>query len=308
MLSSSLPVIVMSSAALLKMVSLEASSFIDNLLLEWTIIADLKASGVIKHCLVVLFGAHNKRAGCCADVLGDIFAERVTAVLEAVEDDQNYDDARKTLSTVADLGTKNIFDVLPNVPVKRIIDKAREILRARNMPVSPGLDSRSVREVVDSLLKSLGVKAWEQAKLVTSSHANAEVLRAVIKCCSDEACAVLERDKPLCALAAHAASLSIASQVVSAAGGGVGAVLSQHQQCSDTKDAIIRRLVDILARADICPIEKRQQFAEALYDNCISNEQQLKDSVVGDNPDIDLVSDIGMKPLQKKQLIRFLAA
>ncbi len=85
-------------------------------------------------------------------------------------------------------------------------------------------------------------------------------------------------------------------------------MLSRNQQCSDTKDAIIRRLVDILARADIFPIEKRQQFAEALYDSGISNEQQFKDSVVGDSPDIDLVSDIGMKPFQKRQLIRFLAA
>ena len=43
----------------------------------------------------------------------------------------------------------------------------------------------------------------------------------------------------------------------------VGAVLSQHQQCSGTKDAIIiRRLVAILAFANICPVEKRQQLAE----------------------------------------------
>jgi hypothetical protein len=48
--------------------------------------------------------------------------------------------------------------------------------------------------------------------------------------------------------------------------------------------------------------------AEALDDSGISNEQQLKDSVMGDSPDIDLVSDIGMKPPQKRHLMSFLAA
>lgn len=141
-----------------------------------------------------------------------------------------------------------------------------------------------------------------------SSHANEEVLRAVIKCCSDEVCSVLERDKPMCPRSAHAASFSIATPAVPSVSGGVGVMLSQHQQCPDTRDAIIWRLVDILARAEIVPIEKRQQFAEALYDNGISNERKLKDSVMGDNPDVDLVSEIGMKKSQKRDLISFLAA
>jgi hypothetical protein len=309
LLSSSLPVIVMSSAALLKMVSLEASSFIDNLLLEWTIIADLKASGVIKHCLVVLFGAHNKLAGSCADVLGDIFEQKVTHVLEAVEGDQSYDKARRTLFSVPNLDSKTIFELLPNVAVKRINDKARSILQEHEMPVSPGLDSRSVRDVVDSLRYSLGVKAWEQAKNGNSSHVNEEVLRAVIKCCSDTVCSVLEQDKPLCPRAAHAASSAAAAQGDHVMGGGDSAVPSQQQECTGTEDAIIRRLVDVLARAEIAPIPKRQQFAQALYGIGITNQQQLKDSVVGESPDVDLESqDVGMNRIQKKALMKFLTA
>lgn len=112
LLASSLPVIVMSSAALLKLVSLKADSPIDNLLLEWTLIADLKASGIIRHCLTILFGTHNKLTGSCADVLGDIFKENMTVVLAAVEIDRNYDRARSVLSSVADLDGKVIFDAL----------------------------------------------------------------------------------------------------------------------------------------------------------------------------------------------------
>lgn len=84
--------------------------------------------------------------------------------------------------------------------------------------------------------------------------------------------------------------------------------LSQHQQCSETKDAIIRRLVDILSFVNICPVEKRQQLLGALYDSGISNEHQLKESVMGDGPDIDSVSDICMRRPQKRHVMRFLAA
>jgi hypothetical protein len=286
LLSSSLPVIIMSSAALLKMVSLKADSFIDNLLLEWTIIADLKASGVIKHCLVVLFGAHKRLARSCADVLGDIFKQKVTDVLEAVEGDQSYDKARETLSSVADLGSKNIFDVLPIVPVKRIIDKARGILQSRDMPVSPGLDSRSVREVVDALRSSLGVEAWEQAKQVSSSHVNAEVLRAVIKCCSDEACCVLERDKPLCPRAAHAASFSIATAVEHGAGDDAVAL-----------DALAQRLRTVGLSND--PAVLADMSAKLQKDGTMKledlkglSEQDMKDSVAA----------LNLKPVQFKKL------
>jgi GTPase SAR1 family protein len=206
LLSSKLPVVLMSSAALLKFVPLKADSYVDNLLLEWTIIADLKASGIIKNCLVVFFGAHNKLAGRCAEVLGDIFTQKMPEVLAAVASDRNYESARKALASVVDLDSKDIFSVLPDVAVKRVNDKTRCILLAHGLPVSPDIDSRSVREVVNSLKSyMLGVEAWEEAKKMNSSHANEEVLRAVIKHCSDLACRILERDRPLSAKATHEA-------------------------------------------------------------------------------------------------------
>jgi ubiquitin/GTPase SAR1 family protein len=204
LLASSLPVIIMSSAALLKMVALKADSPIDNLLLEWTLIADLKSTGLIKHCLTVLFGIHNKTAGSCSDVLGDIFKQKMVAVLAAISSDQNYEKTRVALSSVADLDGKTIFDVLPDAAVKSVNDKARCILQAHGLPASPDIDTRSVRAVVVSLRSSLDIEAWEEAKKLSSSHENEEVLRAVIKHCSDKVCTILERETPCSVLAAQA--------------------------------------------------------------------------------------------------------
>jgi GTPase SAR1 family protein len=220
LLASSLPVILMSSAALLKMVPLKADSPIDNLLLEWTLIADLQATGSIRHCLIILFGTHNKLAGSCADVLGDIWKQKMTAVLAAVANDQSYDKARSALSSAADLDSKIIFDVLPDVAVKSVNDKARCILQAHGLPASPDIDTRSVRAVINSLKPYLGIEAWEEAKKVTSSHASEEALRAVIQHCSDKVCSILEKDKPVSAKMALAAPSPIAPQAHAAAGGG----------------------------------------------------------------------------------------
>ncbi len=81
----------------------------------------------------------------------------------------------------------------------------------------------------------------------------------------------------------------------------------QQQQPVETTEDIVQRLVSILARAEIVPVEKRLQFAQALYDTGISDEQTLRDNVLGDKPDVDL-ADIGMMPPQKKKLLKFLAA
>ena len=76
---------------------------------------------------------------------------------------------------------------------------------------------------------------------------------------------------------------------------------------SASAEDIVQRLVSILARAEIVPVDKRIQFAQALYDIGISNQHMLRDSVLGASPDIDLAI-IGMNPVQKKALLKFLCA
>jgi hypothetical protein len=151
--------------------------------------------------------------------------------------------------------------VLPNAPVKRIIDKARGILQSRDMPVSPGLDSRSVREVVDAVRSSLGVEAWEQAKKVSSSHVNAEVLRAVIKCCSDEACCVLERDKPLCPRAAHAASFCTAAA-------------AEHGDDAVALDALAQRLRSVGLSSDAAVLADMSAKLQKDGTRCLSSSDE----------------------------------
>ena len=70
----------------------------------------------------------------------------------------------------------------------------------------------------------------------------------------------------------------------------------------------MQRLVDVLARAGVVPVEKRAQFAQAMYENGISNEQKLRDSVLGDRPVIDLAADIGMNRVQAKDMRDYLAS
>ena len=79
-----------------------------------------------------------------------------------------------------------------------------------------------------------------------------------------------------------------------------------QQSVADSDAVIIQQLSELLARANIVPIHMRQQFARTMYDIGISNERTLRDSVLGDTPDVDLISDIGMKPPQKRVLLEFL--
>jgi hypothetical protein len=79
-----------------------------------------------------------------------------------------------------------------------------------------------------------------------------------------------------------------------------------QQSVADGESEIIQQLADLLARADVVPIHMRQQFARTMYDNGISNERTLRNSVLGDTPDVDLISDIGLKPSQKRVLLEFL--
>lgn len=79
-----------------------------------------------------------------------------------------------------------------------------------------------------------------------------------------------------------------------------------QQSVADGESEIIQQLADLLARADVVPIHMRQQFARTMYDNGISNECTLRNSVLGDTPDVDLISDIGLKPSQKRVLLEFL--
>jgi hypothetical protein len=273
LLKSSVPVTIMSTAALARMQSLKADSAIDNLLLEWTLIVELldRDAKVLLECLPVFVGTFDRAASSCAAMITSIFSD-------------------------------NVIGSLPDVTVASIIGKVRTILEQRGIPESPHLSSRTVRGVVKKLELQMAVQSWkllEEPRLaqVPASHVKEEVTRTVVTHCAKKIRHMLEQR-----VADEEAARALARQQQ------LQQQQQQQQQPTDTSEDIVHRLVGILARADIFPVEHRPKFAQALYENGVSNEEKLRDSVLGDNPDIDLVADVGMNRVQRKDILKFLAA
>jgi hypothetical protein len=75
----------------------------------------------------------------------------------------------------------------------------------------------------------------------------------------------------------------------------------------DSDDAAaISRLVDVLVRAKLLPAAKRREFATKLFEQGVSDELSLWQSLSAVPPDFDLVTDIGMTQAQKRMLRTFL--
>jgi hypothetical protein len=68
---TSLPVIILSTAALQRMMLLKADSPIDNLLLEWTLIVELLHTKSINFCLPIIIGSYSPSAKSCAGVFSN---------------------------------------------------------------------------------------------------------------------------------------------------------------------------------------------------------------------------------------------
>jgi hypothetical protein len=75
LLNTAVPVVILSIAALQRMVKLTADSAIGNLLLDWTRIVELLLSKSIKHCLPIIIGTYNPSAPSCAAVIADFFKD-----------------------------------------------------------------------------------------------------------------------------------------------------------------------------------------------------------------------------------------
>jgi hypothetical protein len=105
LLKSSVPVVILSTASLQRMMTLNTDSGIDNLLLEWTLIVELLQSKTITHCLPVIIGTYNPSAPSCAAVIADFFRDLVKAADGSV--------------------FYSGMDSLPDVSVTSIISKVR---------------------------------------------------------------------------------------------------------------------------------------------------------------------------------------
>jgi GTPase SAR1 family protein len=177
LLLTSLPVVILSTAALQRMTALEAHSAIDNLLLEWTLIVELLHSKTIRFCLPIIVGSYSPTASSCSALFSDFFNDVV----------KNAD------GTVSYCG----IDSLPDVSVASIVAKVRSMLRAHNVPESPHLSTCTVRSVVKhlSLHKAVFVSevlAAPQYQKVPQSHMRQEAARVVINHCNGSIRAILD--------------------------------------------------------------------------------------------------------------------
>jgi hypothetical protein len=224
LLKTSVPVVILSTASLQRMLNLKADSAIDYLLLEWTLIVELLSSNTITHCLPVIIGTYNPSAPSCSSVIADFFKDVVKAA-----------DGSVIYSGISSL---------PDVSVASIIHRVRLMLRQHNLPESTRLDSHTVRSVVQHLSNHEGVCAsslFEEPRFITvpASHAKEEVTRTVVEDCRRRIISMLESIEAAKVRQCQAAAAAAAAPLVAApiAAGGSSASLDL--------DALAKRLRDI---------------------------------------------------------------
>ena len=122
----------MSLAALHRMTKLKINSDVDNVLLEWTLILELLASGSLLYCVPVLIGSIN--AGSSSNSSTQFFSS-------FFQDDP--------------------YVSLPDVVVSSVATEAARFLQSEGISPSSDLATRTVRDVVKKVAEHLGVLSWE---------------------------------------------------------------------------------------------------------------------------------------------------
>ena len=126
--TSTVLVLIVSKAALQKMKTLQPDSE-DNVLLEWTIVAELKEIGALHYVVPVMMG----------DIL---------------------DEAHEG-SFATDLFADGEVDRLPDVPCRAVLAEAERLLRKHGLEPSRDLHQRTPRTTVKNILQGLGVLSWD---------------------------------------------------------------------------------------------------------------------------------------------------
>ena len=224
LVKASMPVVVLSTASLQRMVYLKADSVIDNLLLEWTLIVELLDSRTITHCLPVVIGTYNPSVPNCSGIIADFFSDVVKAPNGSV--------------------FYSGISSLPDVSVASIVHRVRLLLRQHHLPESSRLDSHTVRSVVQHLSHHQAVftsKLFEEPRFrdVPASHAKEEVTRTVVEDCRRKIISMLEsieaaKARQCQAAAAAAAAAAAPPAAAPGAAGGPSASLDL--------DALAKRL------------------------------------------------------------------
>jgi GTPase SAR1 family protein len=142
LLKSTVVVPIVSCTALQKMESLNKDSPIDNLIVEWVIVAELQDIGALEFCIPVM--------------LGNVF--------ETPQKDGKF---------ISDIFTEGIIAKLSEVVVSTVVSFVQQVFDDNGIAPSMHLHIRTVKGTVETIKKNLGVKAWDvrvQTRGIMSSH------------------------------------------------------------------------------------------------------------------------------------------
>jgi hypothetical protein len=124
------------------MASLNKDSPIDNLFVEWVIVAELQDIGALEFCIPVM--------------LGNVF-----------------ETPQKNGKFISDIFTEGIIAKLPEVVVSKVVSFVQEVFDINGIAPSKHLHTRTVKDTVETIIKNLGVKAWDvrvQTRGIPSRH------------------------------------------------------------------------------------------------------------------------------------------
>jgi hypothetical protein len=130
LLKSTAVVPIVSCAALQKMASLNKDSPIDNLFVEWVIVAELQDIGALEFCIPVM--------------LGNVF-----------------ETPQKNGKFISNIFAEGIIAKLPEVVVSKVVSFVQEVFDVNGIAPSMHLHTRTVKGTVETIIKNLGIKAWD---------------------------------------------------------------------------------------------------------------------------------------------------
>ncbi len=130
LLKSTVVVPIVSLAALQNMTSLNKDSPIDNLFVEWVIVAELQEIGALEFCLPVM--------------LGNVF-----------------ETPRNNGEFISNIFTEGIIAKLPEVVVSKVVSFVQQVFDVNGIAPSMHLHTRTVKGTVETIIKNLGIKAWD---------------------------------------------------------------------------------------------------------------------------------------------------
>jgi GTPase SAR1 family protein len=258
LLKSTVVIPIVSCAALQKMVSLKVESDIDNLLVEWVIICELQEIGELESCLPVM--------------LGNVF--------ETLQKDGNF---------TSSIFAEGIVEKLPEVVVSKVVSFVQQVFDDNGVAPSKHLHIRTVRGTVETIMKGLGVKAWDVVSNPIRGangddsmiHAHAEWTRELFSTVATKAMICIEK--------AEAQGKAKVTQLCHK--------IATVQVVTEASTQLDRNLKNLFEKCGLA--EHRERVCEVLGAKCV------QDIAMAEDGDIETLT--WLKPIERRKLKKIIA-